>query len=199
MKTRVILKYIVHDCRFKYLTDESNVDKSFNNIIEENYTFMNTIDQKSNFNYYHNHQFHKLVNKIPENKTSSLLHTNICSLQGNFENLQNLISNLVHKFSVIPVSETWTSNKDQSGNKSKTLEGCQSYHDVKGKSLKSGCEFYVKESINFEPRKDLETNYSDKDNEFQYSWIEPLTEKRPNVLVGVYYRHQKRSLITCLY
>ena len=80
MKTRDILKYFVHDCRFKYLTDESNVDKSFNNIIEENYTFMNTIDQKSNFNYYHYHPFHKLVNKIPENKTSSLLHTNICSL-----------------------------------------------------------------------------------------------------------------------
>ena len=63
--------------RFKYLTGESNLDKSFNNIIEENDTFMNTSDQKPNFNYYHNHQFHKLVNKLPEIKTFSLLHTNI--------------------------------------------------------------------------------------------------------------------------
>ena len=49
---------------------------------------MNTFDQKPNFNYYWNHQFHKLVNKLPEKKTISLLHTNICSLQGNFENLK---------------------------------------------------------------------------------------------------------------
>ena len=28
--------------RFKYLTEESNLDKSFNNILEENDTFMNT-------------------------------------------------------------------------------------------------------------------------------------------------------------
>ena len=45
---------------------------------------MNTFDQKASFNYYQNHQFHMLVNELPENKT---LHTNICSLQGNFENL----------------------------------------------------------------------------------------------------------------
>ena len=73
--------------RFKYLSEESNLDKSFKNNIEENDTFMNTFDQKASFNYYQNHQFHKLVNELPENKTSSLLHTNICSLQGTFENL----------------------------------------------------------------------------------------------------------------
>ena len=33
--------------RFKYLTEESNLDKSFNDIIEENDTFMNTIDHKN--------------------------------------------------------------------------------------------------------------------------------------------------------
>ena len=66
--------------RFKCQTEESNLDKSFNNIIEENDTFMNTTHQKPNFNYYHNHQFYELVNKLPENKTFSLLHTNICPL-----------------------------------------------------------------------------------------------------------------------
>ena len=61
---------------------------------------MNTFDQKPNFNYYQNHQFHKLVNKLPENKTLSLLHTNMCSLQGDFENFQSLIS-IGHKFTVM--------------------------------------------------------------------------------------------------
>ena len=46
---------------------------------------MNTFDQKQNFNFYENHQFHKLVNVLPDNKTFSQLHINICSLQGNFE------------------------------------------------------------------------------------------------------------------
>ena len=183
--------------RFKQLCEESNSDKSYNNNIEENATFMNTFDQKLNFSYYQNHQFHKLVNKLPENKTFSLLHTNICSLQGNFGNLQNLITNLGHKFSVIEVSETWTPNNDKSGNKPQTLEGYQNYHGVKGKSLQNGCGFYVKEGINFKPRKDLEITYSDEDNEFQCSWIELLNEKRLNILVEIYYRHPKRSLITC--
>ena len=37
---------------------------------------MNTFDQKPNFNYYQNHQIHKLVNKLPENKAFSVLNTN---------------------------------------------------------------------------------------------------------------------------
>ena len=37
----------------------------------------------------------------------------------------------------------------------------------------------------------LEITYSDEDNEFQCSWIELLNEKRPNILVGVYYRYPK--------
>ena len=153
---------------------------------------MNTFDQKPNFYYCHNHQFHKLVNKLPENKTFSLLHTNICLHQCNFENLQNLISNLRHKFSVIAVSETWTPNDDKRSDKPKTLESYQNYHGVKGKSVKIGCGFYVKEGINFKPRKDLEITYSDDDNEFQCSWIELLNEKRPHILVGLYYRHPKK-------
>ena len=90
-------------------------------------------------------------------------------LQGNFGNLGNLIINLGHKFSVIAASETWTSNTDRSGNKSKTLGSYQIYHGVKKKALKSGCGLYVKEGIKFQPTKDPEITYSDKDNEFPCS------------------------------
>ena len=44
-------------------------------------------------------------------------------------------------------------------------------HRVKVNSLKSGCEFNVKEDVNFKPRKELEITYSDEDSEFQCSWI----------------------------
>ena len=145
---------------------------------------MSSFDQKPNFSYYQNHQ---LKNKLPVNKTFSQLHTKICSLQN--------ISNLGHKFSVIAVSKSCTPNNDKSDNKSKTREGYHNYHSLKGKSLKRGYGFYVKEVINFKPRKDLEITQEDKDdedNEFQCSWIELVNEKRPTILV-VYYRHPKKK------
>ena len=114
-----------------------------NNIVEENDTFINTFHEKPNFNYYQNHQFRKLVNKLPENKMFSLLHTDICSFQGNFESLQNLISNLGHKFSAIAVSETWTPNNDKSDNKPKTLESYQNCHGV------TSCVHYICASLFF--------------------------------------------------
>ena len=51
----------------------------------------------------------------------------------------------------------------------------------------------VNGGINFKPRKDFEITYSDEGNEFQWSWIELLNEKSPNILVGVYYRHPKEK------
>ena len=72
------------------------------------------------------------------------------------------------------------------------MGGYQIYHGVNGKALKSGCGLYVKEGIKFQPTKDLEITYSDKDNEFQCSWIELLNEKIPIILVGVYYNLTKK-------
>ena len=40
---------------------------------------------------------------------------------------------------------------------------------------------------------DLDMRYFDKKNEFQSCWIEILHEKQPNILIGVYYRHPKKS------
>ena len=37
-------------------------------------------------------------------------------------------------------------------------------------------------------------SYFDKNNEFQLCWIEILHKKQPNILIGVYYRHPKKSL-----
>ena len=104
--------------RFQYLTEESNSDKSINNITEKNNTFLNTFDRKPNFKYQKNHQFHKLVN----------VHFKVT-----LKTFKTLKVILHHKFSVIAVSETWTQNND----KLKSLEGYQNYCGVKEKSLKS--------------------------------------------------------------
>ena len=51
----------------------------------------------NNFSYYLTHNFHKLHNKN-SNKTKntnfSVLDTNICWLQGNFDNLEQLLNKL---------------------------------------------------------------------------------------------------------
>ena len=48
-----------------------------------------------NFNYYETHAFHKLKNNLKLNKSEnfSIFHSNICSLQGNFDKLEILLDN----------------------------------------------------------------------------------------------------------
>ena len=58
-----------------------------------------------NFKYYDNHQFHTMKEKLTN--PFSIIHTNICSLQQNGENLNDLIIDLEFKFDIIAVPETW--------------------------------------------------------------------------------------------
>ena len=87
---------------FKYHSGDTKREKQ---LIDEKDNMIDNFLLQPNFKYYQNHDFHKLIKGLKGNKTFSLLHTNIYSLQGNFENLKNLINNLDHSFSVISVSE----------------------------------------------------------------------------------------------
>ena len=73
------------------------------------------------------------------------------------------------------------------------IEGYQPYYWVKGKTLKSGCEFFVKEGLKYKIRKHLDNSYSSADNEFQCCWIEIINQNRSNILTGVYYRHPEKT------
>ena len=57
------------------------------------------------FNYYDNHEFHSVKDKLTN--PFSIIHTNICSLQQNGENLSDLLVDLEFKFDLIAVTETW--------------------------------------------------------------------------------------------
>ena len=80
---------------------------------------------------------------MKKNKTLSILHTNICLLEGNAEKLEILISNLEFDFGIIAVSETWTSYSTENI-KPKTIDRYQTYHGTKRHTLKSGYGFYIK-------------------------------------------------------
>ena len=151
-----------------------------------------------NLKYYQNHDFHKLSKGLKGNKVFSLLRTNIYSLQEKFENLQNLISNLDHSFSVISVSQAWIPEPKSGQINPDILEGYQKYYGRKVNSLKSGCVFHVREGIKFKPRNGLNLTFCDEYNESHCYWIEILNEKSPNILLGVYYRRSKKDSIVFL-
>ena len=57
------------------------------------------IDIKPNFKFYDTHDFYKLkLSQEPESDNFTLLHTNICSLQSNIEDLEILLHDLNHDF-----------------------------------------------------------------------------------------------------
>ena len=96
-------KYILNYCFDEYK------DRPGNNIIDLNDKELNKISIQPNFQYYQNHKFNKLsqnLKKKKKNQTLSILHTNICSINANLENLELLLNNLEHNFNIIAVSET---------------------------------------------------------------------------------------------
>ena len=178
---------------FNCKVDSEKTDKPYSSHIDYSDMMTDSFILQPKFKFYQTHEFHKLVNNLSENKAFSVFHTNICSLQANFDNLQNLINNLDHQFSVVALYETWTPQNKNSLFKSQKLDGYQPYYGILGNSLKNGCGFYVKDEINYKPRKDLDIAYNDEYKEFQYCWIEIINQNNPNILVGTYYRHPKKN------
>ena len=84
----------------------SQTDSYFQSPGDEFDNFFNEFQGlEPDFKYYDNQQFHKMKEKLTN--PFSILHTNICSLQQNGENLNDLINDLELKFDVIAVTETW--------------------------------------------------------------------------------------------
>ena len=178
---------------FKYKKSNSKKDTFFTNVVDINDQILSDFTIKPNFKYYQNHEFHKITNNLSKQNNFRLFHTNICSLQGNFENLQILINNLDFKFDIIAVSETWTPEGKKDTWKPDTLEEYQNYCGIKGKTLKSGCGFYIQNEIKYKIRNDLNISFGNEENEFQCFWVEIINEKNPNIIVGVHYRYSKKN------
>ena len=180
------------DAKYTFSYTNAYKETTFNNTNDTNDQILDNVFIQPNFKFFQNHDFHKMSEKINKNKDFSIFHTNICSLQGNFEKLHNLVANLEFKFSIIAVSETWTP-ESKKGQHEPHLDGYQPYCGIRGKTLKSGCIFYIRNHIKYKVRNDLNISYYDEDNEFQYYWTEILNDKKPNIIIGVHYRHPKIS------
>lgn len=55
--------------------------------------------------------------------------------------------------------------------------------------------FHVRKGIKFKQQNGLNLTFCDEYNEYHCYWIEILTEKSPNILLGVCYRHSKKDSI----
>ena len=105
-KTRKFIPAAVSN-DYKLILNYHNTDNKYNEIyledFDENFDLYHSL--KPGFKYYETHQFYLMKNKV--NNPFSLFHTNICSLQYNGDNLQNLLASLEFKFDIIALSETW--------------------------------------------------------------------------------------------
>ncbi|KAG1675725.1 hypothetical protein GQR58_014551 [Nymphon striatum] len=162
---------------------------------EHEILFKNDVDtnmeNSTNFNYYDNHEFHKLAQKLffNKNKTSGILHTNISSIRQNLENLQTLLCNLDYKFDILALTETWHTQQNDASISQLSLDGYHDYQGLKGSSLKGGCGFFIADYLSFLRRDDLSKVSKDKNCEFESLWIEINNPKGKNTIIGVAYKH----------
>ena len=99
---------------------------------------------------------------------------------------------MVINFDVIAVYETWTSYSRENI-RPRIIDVYQTYHGTKRHTLKSDCGFYTKNGLRFQQRTDLDMSVIDENNEFQPCWIEIINNLNPNVLIGCYYRHPRKT------
>ena len=72
---------------FNYKVDSMKTDKPYSSYIDYIDMITDSFILQPNFKFYQTHEFHKLANNLSESKAFSVFHTNICSLQANFNNL----------------------------------------------------------------------------------------------------------------
>ena len=179
------------------IIEKLQLDKSIHN--ENSRHSRDDIDHQlpsaNDFDYYDTHKFHKLLNNKALNIKNSLsiIHTNICSLQKHFEDIDQLIDNLDHKFIVIALTETWHSAKNNEAIKNLVIEGYQPYYGTPGSTQNGGCGFFVANNLKFKPRAEFDTKLANTNSEFEASWIEIVNEKQKSFLLGCIYRHPRNT------
>ncbi len=154
----------------------------------------NHVNFHDNFDYFSNHKFHKLNKNINLSGKDrfSLLHTNISSLLGNFDKLESLLLDLDLDFDMLALSETWHSKSNDARFKNLKIPGFHRYFGLQGSSKNGGCGFFIKDSLNFHNRNDLNKSYKSEKCEFEAKWVEIDNRNGTNILSGVIYNHPRR-------
>ena len=78
--------------RFRYTDHPASNEKNYYSGPDSDNGMEDAFKLSLKFGYHNAHDFHKLISN--KQKSFGVLHTNICSLQHNFDNLQQLICHL---------------------------------------------------------------------------------------------------------
>ena len=119
------------------------------------------------------------------NRTFSVLHYNIHSVELHIDEFRLILEMLDFKFDIICFSESKII-KDMPPKVDITINGYQEPLSAPTESTKGGVLIYVRDGIKFKPRPDL-TVYRKK--ELESVFIEVINSKEANDIVGVIYRH----------
>lgn len=162
-------------------------------------TLSGDLDPDSNFypdsnccNYYIEDQFNEMFRQRDhEGNNFSILHLNIRSLQSNFNNLTDFLSNLDIKFSIIGITETWL----QDAVHSVDIDGYNFIHKHRSNRSGGGVGLYLSNELEFKIRGDL---IIDEVETAESLFIEIVTSQGKNIIVGVIYRPPNSNVSTFL-
>jgi len=145
---------------------------------------------QSNFNYFTTSEFRNdfQISSCISSKHFSVLHSNIRSLNANFENLMQMITELNHNFSIIGLTET----KINSSNQNTRIHSIPGYNffSQPSESNAGGVGFYISNKIPCFIRNDI----SGSQIEFECLWIEIQCDLNHNIVCGVVYRHPHSNI-----
>ena len=130
-------------------------------------------------------------NYKPQKGVFSLFHTNIGSLAKHKDELETILTMLNYKFDIIGISETKLS-KNIRPKFDINIEGYKCYH-VDTEANKGGTLIYVSNTINSKARPDLDSLLY-KSEVLESTFIEIISPKKKNILVGCIYRHPSMDL-----
>ena len=169
--------------------DDYKYNEAYMEDFDENFEMYHSL--KPDFKYYETEEFVTMKDKMKD--SFSLLHTNICSLQYNGDNLHNLLAKHEFKFDIVALTETWNPDYKEHNFQPPIIPGYKPYKGTTGSSLKGGCGLYINEDLKPLARPDLNIKIKDEDCEIETYWTEILIENQPNRLIGVVYRHPTKK------
>ena len=124
--------------------------------------------------------------KFNSKKHFSIFHLNIHSIDLHITELQVIISKFVKlKFDFICITESKIQT-DIAPKSDISIEGYQPPESMPTDASEGGVLIYVKDGINYKPRKDLNMH---KSKELEFFFIEVINEKAKNEIIVTIYRH----------
>ena len=132
--------------------------------------------------------------EIPHNnKLLSLFHINACSLNKNFDDLQHLLHCTKKNFHIIAISETRIT-KQVSLLNNLNLNN-YSFEFTPTETSAGGTLLYIANHLSYKCHNDLNIY---KKNKLESTFTEIANLKKPNILVGVIYRHHLWIFLTLI-